>query len=227
MIPARFASWARSPFERLADRRGHLAGPAVVHHRVADPAHQVLAEPDLRVHHAGAREDGAVAEVREVAGDRRRADVDRDAVGLVVEPGPDAGDRRACRGPRPSRRTCPASSAGWSARITWRSASRSVELPLALERHLEPVEVAGRRRELGRLDLDVMEPDDRVEVEVADVEALPDDLAVDLALGRDVDDDVAPEVGRAAEPPLVGEALAVAVLGLDRAERASGGRAPR
>ena len=90
------------PVERLRARPRVISpAPAVVHHRVADPAHQVLAEPDLRVHHAGAGEDRAVAEVREVAGDRRRADVDRDAVRLLVQARPDAGDRRACRGPRP------------------------------------------------------------------------------------------------------------------------------
>ena len=92
--------------QRLADRGGHLAGALGMHHRVGDPAHQVLAEPDLRVHHAVAREDGAVREVGEVAGDRRRADVDRDAVRLVVEARPDPrhgpavvdrdGDRERC-----------------------------------------------------------------------------------------------------------------------------------
>ena len=46
----------------------------------------------------------------------------------------------------------------------------------------------------GGVDLDVVEPDDRVDLEVADVEALADDLAMDLALGRDVDDGVAAEV---------------------------------
>ncbi len=81
------------------------------------------------------------------------------------------------------------------------------------------MEVARRRGQLGRLDLDVVEPDDGIEVEVADVEALADDLAVDLALRRDVDDDVALDVGDAAEPPLLGEALALAILDLDRAER--------
>ena len=93
LIPARFASWARSPLSAGRTAAVISPAPAVVHHRVADPAHQVLAEPDLRVHHPGAGEDRPVAEVREVAGDRRRADVDRDAVGLVVQARPDAGDR--------------------------------------------------------------------------------------------------------------------------------------
>ena len=78
--------------ERLADRLGHLLGALGMHHRVRDAAHQVLAEPDLRVHDAGAREDGAVGQVREVAGDRGGADVDGDAVDGLVEPRPDRDD---------------------------------------------------------------------------------------------------------------------------------------
>ena len=85
LIPRPVRELGEQPVERLADGDGHLAGPGVVHHRVADPAHQVLAEPDLGVHHPGAGEDRAVGEVREVARDRRGADVDRDPERLVVE----------------------------------------------------------------------------------------------------------------------------------------------
>ena len=88
--------------QRAADGPGHLAGALGMHHRVRDPAHEVLAEADLRVHHAARGEDRAVGEVGQVAGDRRRADVDRDAEGPVVEAGPDAGQ------PRPS----------WTATVT-------------------------------------------------------------------------------------------------------------
>jgi hypothetical protein len=38
------------------------------------------------------RRDLAVREIREVPGDRRRADVERDAERAVVEPGPDSRD---------------------------------------------------------------------------------------------------------------------------------------
>ena len=101
-----------------------------------------------------------------------------------------------------------------------------VQLPLALERLLEAEQIAGRRGELRRLDLDVVEPDHRVEVELADVEALPHDLPVDLALGRDVDHDVAANVGGAAEPAASGQTLGPVVLGFDRAGRGQvvGGR---
>ena len=45
-------------------------------------------------------EDRAVGQVGEVAGDRRRADVDGDAVGRLVEARPDADDLARRRGPR-------------------------------------------------------------------------------------------------------------------------------
>ena len=80
------------PVDRQADRLGHLLGALGMHHRVRDAAHEVLAEADLRVHHARAREHGAVGQVREVAGDGRGADVDRDPVDRVVETGPDRDD---------------------------------------------------------------------------------------------------------------------------------------
>ena len=81
LMPACVGERGDQPVERLADGRGHLAGALGMHHRVRDAAHQVLAEADLRVHHAGAGEDLAVGQVGEMAGDRGRADVDRDAVG--------------------------------------------------------------------------------------------------------------------------------------------------
>ena len=99
--PALEASPRDEARDRLADRPRHLDRAALVEHRVGDAAHEVLAEPDLRVHHAVGGEDLAVGEIREVPGDRRRADVERHAERAIVQPGPDAGDRPADRGPRP------------------------------------------------------------------------------------------------------------------------------
>ena len=93
---------ADQPVERLADGPGHLAGAFAMHHRVRDAAHQVLAEADLRVHDPRRGLDRAGGEVGQVAGDRRRADVDGDPQGTVVEAGPDRGSRRGRRGRRPS-----------------------------------------------------------------------------------------------------------------------------
>ena len=87
--------------EAAADRARELLLGAGVEHDVRDAAHQVLAEPDLRVHLARRREHVAGVEVAEMAGDGRRADVERDAVRRVVEAGPDRGDRPIRRARRP------------------------------------------------------------------------------------------------------------------------------
>ena len=64
----------------------------------------------------------------------------------------------------------PFSSAGWSVADHGEVGLEVGQAPLALERLEQPDEVARRRRELGRDDLDVVEPDDRIDVEVAHVE---------------------------------------------------------
>ena len=211
------------PVERLAHGRGHLAGALGMHHRVRHAAHQVLAKADLRVHHAVAGEDGAIGEVRQVARDRGRPDVDRDAVGRLVETRPDRDDLAAFvdRDGHPVL-------AGLERRLE-RPDDLEVrlqpgQLPLALERLEQPGEVAGRRGELGWRDLDVVEADDRVDDERPDVEALAHDLAVDLALGRDVDEHVAAD-GRGARQPAVGGQPLLGPIG--RLQLGEGGQVAR
>ena len=65
------------------------------------------------------------------------------------------------------------------------------ELPLALERILQAAQVAGRVVHVGLAHLDVVQAHDRVQLDLARVGVLAHDLAVDLAAGRHVDDDVA------------------------------------
>ena len=151
-------------------------------------------------------------------GDRRRADVDRDAVRLVVEARPDGDDLA----PLVDRDRHPVL-AGLERRLE-RAHDLEVrlqpgQLPLALERLEQARQVAGRRRQLGRHDLDVVQADDRVHGEGAQLEALADDLAMDLALGRDVDEDVAADGGGAGQPAVGGEALLLAVRRLELRER--------
>ena len=210
-------AWLARPSDERPQGRahgaGHLERATLVHHRVRDAAHEVLAEPDLRVHDARRGQDRAVAEVGEMAGDRRRADVDRDAVDLLVETGPDGRhvapvvdsdrDRVAALLERRLERPDDVEVGGQAGQV-----------PLALEGVEEADQVTGRRGELGRRDLDVVEADDRVDDEVADRQALADDLAVDLAVGRDVDDHVAAQVGGTRQPASLGEPLLAVVLGL-------------
>ena len=205
------------PVERLAHGRRHLARALRVHHRVRDAAHEVLAEPDLRVHDAVAGEDRTIGQVGEVAGDRRRSDIDRDPIRRLVEPRPDSDDVVAGVD-----RHGDTVLAGFEGRLEGahdlevRLEAR--QLPFTLERLEQPGQVAGRRRELGWRDLDVVEPDDWVDREGADVEALAHDLAVDLALRRDVDQDVATQRGRARQATVGGQALVGAVGGFQLGE---------
>ena len=145
-----------------------------------------------------------------MAGDRGRADVDGDAVGPLVEAGPDGdhlvglvdGDGHAVP-------------AGRERRLELADdvevGLETGQVPFAFERLEQPGEVAGRRGELGRRHLDVVEADDRIDRERPHVEALADDLAVDLALRRDVDQEIALDRGRARQPPIGGQAVLVAV----------------
>src|SRR5690606_40936255 len=56
-------------------------------------------------------------------------------------------------------------------------------------------------RQRWRLHLDVVEAHDRVDRVARDLRALADDLAMHLALGRDVHDQVAPDGGGTAQTP--------------------------
>ena len=64
-----------------------------------------------------------------------------------------------------------------------------------------------------------MQADHRIELDRPDLGAFPHDLLVDLALGRDVDHDVAQEPRLAAEAALAAEPAAAAIALLDLAER--------
>jgi hypothetical protein len=75
----------------LAHHLGHLFLAAGVHHHVADPAHEVFTEADLRVHDARGGHHLAGREIAEVGRDGGRPDVDREPVGLVDEAGPGIG----------------------------------------------------------------------------------------------------------------------------------------
>jgi hypothetical protein len=92
-IPASSASpLARSPMAaRTASVISRVA--AGVHHGVAHPAHQVLAEADLRVHHARGGQHATVREVAQMRRDGGGAEVDGKPVKpALMQPGPDAED---------------------------------------------------------------------------------------------------------------------------------------
>ena len=212
------AEVAHQLVEAPADRRGQLHLAARMHHHVAHPAHQVLAEPDLRVHRAGAREHVARVQVAQVSGHRRRAHVERHPERHVVEPREHRRDQRAVahrhrRGPcaGPKRLLQP----GQHDRID----VEPREVPIALEGGEQTLEIAAGRRERRLLHLDVVQPHDRVDVDRVGVGLLAHDLAVDLRLRGHVDHQVAADLRVASEPAVGRQAVALAVPLLGLGER--------
>jgi hypothetical protein len=70
--------------------------------------------------------------------------------------------------------------------------------------HQTPI-IGGCFTEPGHGDIYVIEPDHRVDVDVDHLGTLPHYLSVHLALGRNVDDDVTEDPGRAAETMMFAE----------------------
>jgi hypothetical protein len=211
--------------DRLAHRARHQGVAAWIHHDVADPAHQILTEADLRVHQAGRGQNLAARQVAQMGRDRGRADVDREAVGAIVEARPE-GDDAIGRVHRD--RDLPAALAErpLQALQTAQIAGQLTQAPLLGERFLQAPQIADRRVHVGLFDLDVVQAHDRIELDRAHLGAFPDDLLVHLAVGRHVDDHVAQQprlAGQAA--PGLHHLVAGAVVLLGRARRRDVGRA--
>ena len=203
---------------RGAHRGGHLPLAAGMHHHVRDAAHEILAEPDLRVHRAGRCDDLAGCEVAQVRSDGRRADIHRGPVDLVPKAGPycdDVAPAVHCDGDAPI--------AGAQRRLEGlehlEAATQILEPPLLLECRLDPSQIAGRLVHVGRRDLDVAQPYYGIDVDRVNFGALAHHLPVDLTVWRDVDHDVSVDSGRTAEatPRSEGRSLLV-VAALDRPE---------
>ena len=186
--------------DRGADDGGHLRLAARMHHHVGDAAHQILAEADLRVHHAGRGERLAADEVGEMGGDGGRADIDGDAEHPVDKARPQADDLAA--------------GADGDRHLPGAGAKRLLEdgehgkpgagaddLPLVGERHGEAAKIARRIVHVGLGHLDIVKADDGIERDDPRVSVLADDLTMDLAFLGDVDDRVAEDLRLAAEPP--------------------------
>ena len=93
------------------------------------------------------------------------------------------------------------------------------ERPVALERVEQPLQIAGGVLERWLRDLDVVQPHDRIDLDRVGVGLLPHDLAVDLGLGRHVDQQIAADLRVTPEPAVRGEAIAFAVALLGLGER--------
>ena len=232
-LAARNAGLARGladqPVHRLAHRPRQLPVAARVHHHVGDAAHEVFAESDLRVHRPDGGDDLAAHKIGQVGGDRGRADVDRDAVGALGEAGHDRNDVAALAqrgGDFPSPGAQRFLQGGERGEI----GGRPGEAPLLAERLLQAAKIARGLVHVRFGDLDVVKAHDRIDLDRMRLGALAHDLPVDLAFGRNVDDEIAAYPGLAPEPPAGGESAAlVGIAALDLAPRRdmSGARADR
>ena len=132
-------------------------------------------------------------------GDRRRADVEGDPKGPLGKARPDGDESRPLR----------------SATVTFHSPARNAfcklastggiglqlrPAPLRCQRLLQPAQIARGIVHVGLGDLDIMQAHDRIDVDRMGLGALAHDLAMHLAVGRHVDDEVAGDPGLATEP---------------------------
>ena len=189
----------RDPVDRCAHRGGHLPLPARVHHHVRDPAHEVLAEPDLRVHRARRRHHLARGEVADMRRDRRRADVHgRQTVHPVLQARPHRDDVAIAvdrRGDAPVAGT----QRGLEGLQHLEVAAQVRQIPLLAQRRLDPTQIAGGVVHVGPGNLHEPQPHHRVHTDRMHLGALAHHLPVHLTVGGNIDDDVATELRRAAQ----------------------------
>ena len=188
--------------DQRVDRRAHAAGQlgvaARVHHDIGDAAHQILAEPDLRIHRAAGGENLAGLEIAEMRGDRRGADVERDPQRAVAE----AGKHRDDLAPlAQGDRDLPVAAAQNLLQTAQHGQAclGFADAPLRGQRLLQAPEVARGVVHVGLGDLDIMQANDRIDVYRMRLRALADDLAMHLALGRHINDEIAQDARLAAE----------------------------
>src|SRR5690625_1090511 len=205
-LEARFGTdLPQQAVDALAHGLGHFPVTARVHHDVGHPAHQVFAEADLRVHDAAGGQYFTGGKIAEVRGNGGGADVDRDPIGLVVKTRPNrrqdlsAVDRdRDLPVALAQRLLQPLQDAQVHAQVP------DVEVlytPLLLQRQQQPLQVARGVVHVGLLDLDVVQPHRGIELDVADLGALADNLLVDLAVGGHIDDQIVEQQCLAREAP--------------------------
>ena len=92
------------------------------------------------------------------------------------------------------------------------------QAPLVLQRLLHAAQIPGGVVHIGFLHLDVVQADQRIDLDVARLGCLAHHLAVYLAACRDVDHHIAQHLGRARQPATSVQATALGVVFLDVAE---------
>ena len=201
---------------RLAHRARQLLVAARIHHDVGNAAHQVFAEADLRVHRPDCGDDLAALKIGEMGGDGGRADINRNAEGALGKARHDGHDVAAFAqsdGDLPLPRAQSLLQTGERREI----GGRFSKSPLLAQSLLQAPQIARRLVHVRLGDLDIVEADDRIDLDRMGLGALAHDLPVNLTFGRDVDDEIAAHPGLAAEPSAGRKRAALrGVAGLDR-----------
>ena len=152
-----------------------------------------------------------------MGGDRGRADVDRDAVSALGETGHD-GDDVAALAQRRGDFPLPGAQRLLQRGERGEIGGRLGQAPLLAERLLQTAKIACRLVHVRLGDLDVAKAHDRIDFDRMGFGALAHDLAMDLAFGRHVDDEIAAYPGLASESPAGGKRSALfGVTALDLA----------
>ena len=203
-----------------ADGGGHFTVAAGVHHRITDAAHQILAKPDLRVHHARRGQNRPGVQIAQMRRDGGGAKVDGKAEDFpLVIPRPDVQQAIARiviafvqgDGDFP----CALAQRGLQAAHQAQLGGDALDLPLLFQRPREAFEIPGRLVHVGLVHLDVQKPRCRVHLDHPVRGRLADDLLVDLTFRRHVDDHIAHDLRLTAQAAPVQHAANALVARLD------------
>ena len=204
--------------EGAPDRGRQFRVSAGMHHDIRDPAHQILAEPDLRVHHPRRCHDLAARQIAEMGRDRGRADVDREAQRSLVKSRPET-DESAVAANRGGDLPAPAPQARLQRSENRHAGAKVLDAALR-QRSREPAEVARGIMHVRLGDLHEMQAHQRIHVDRVRLCPLPHHLPMHLRLRRDVDDEIAFDLRLTSETASVRQASQPAVSLLDRVGRA-------
>ena len=189
--------------DRLDDGFVHLFGAIFVHHGIRDAAHQVFAKGDLRVHRRLSRQHHARAQVAQVGGHCRAADIDGDSVNALDIASLDVEhlsvvphDHRHAPVALAQRQLQPAQGQHVDGQVG--------EAPLALERVLQPAPVTAVLAQVCLIYLYEYLADGRIDVDDTVGSRLANHLLLGPAFFGDKDEQVAGDLRRAREPAIVG-----------------------
>ena len=205
--------------QRLTDCGGHLEVTTGIHHGIADPAHQVFAEPDLRVHHAARRAHLAGRQIAQMRGNRCRTEVDgQPQQGCFPQAGKQGGDPVLVMVDGHS--NLPVSRSQNRLHLTQKGQGdiQPIQPPLRFQCIAQPFQIARRSVHVWFFDGNEMQPRGRVHDDRFVAGGLAHDLSVDLAFRRHVDHHVALHRRLAAQATTGFQSALLIISALDRVE---------